>query len=185
MPVVLLACYPPIDLVHSLTVRTPHLALVLLFRVLYREYGSPFCDVMVDLEVWRDFEMQFPCRSTLAVMRDHVPPLCHAPNGPVTVTVLFATVLQFVGSLFAFGSPMSSSTPGGIEMGVRPSLDGLVVVEEKVRRVWRAGTRKLGRGAAEGEEATALSKALLLHGANILGWSGLPVVVGFAMISRS
>ena len=53
----------------------------------------------------------------------------------MTVTVLFGTTFQFVGSRLALGSPISSSTPGGIEMGVRPSLDGLHVVEEKVRRV--------------------------------------------------
>jgi hypothetical protein len=86
----------------------------------------------------------------------------------VTVTVLFAITLQFVGSFFTMGSPIISSTPGGIEMGVRPSLDGRHVVEENVRRVWRAGTRNEGSVEDEGAEATAFSKALLLHGANIV-----------------
>lgn len=53
-------------------------------------------------------------------------------------------------------------------MGVRPSLDGLHVVEENVRRVWRAGTRREGTVEVDGEDATAFSKALLLHGANIV-----------------
>ena len=53
-------------------------------------------------------------------------------------------------------------------MGVRPSLDGRHVVEENVRRDWRAGTSREGRVEVEAEEATAFSKALLLHGANIV-----------------
>lgn len=53
-----------------------------------------------------------------------------------------------------------------MEIGVRPSFDHLAVVEEKLRREWRAGTRKLGRVAAEG---MALSSVRLLLGASILG----------------
>lgn len=53
-------------------------------------------------------------------------------------------------------------------MGVRPSLDDLHVVEENVRRVWRARTARPGRVEVEREAAAAFSKALLLHGANIV-----------------
>lgn len=92
------------------------------------------------------------------------------------MTVLLGMTIQFVGSLFTFGSPIISSTPGGIEMGVRPNLDGLHVVEENVRRVWRAGARKPGAVDAKGEDTTAFSKALLLHGANMVAvWTvGIP-----------
>jgi hypothetical protein len=55
-----------------------------------------------------------------------------------------------------------------MEIGVRPSFENLAVVEEKVRRVWRAGTRKLGRVATEEVDETVLSSARLLLGANIL-----------------
>lgn len=96
------------------------------------------------------------------------------PNGPVTVTVLRGILRYVVASLLTLGSPSMSSTPGGIEIGVLPSLDGRLVVAEKDRDAalaWKAGTRKLGRVTAEAEVMT-LSKALLLLGANIFGLVG-------------
>ena len=76
-------------------------------------------------------------------------------------------------------SPIVSSTPGGTESGVRPSLDCRFVVAEKFRRdeagvVWKAGTRKLGNVTVEEEEAaTALSRARLpVLGASIVGVGG-------------
>lgn len=100
--------------------------------------------------------------------------LCCSPKGPVTVTFLFWRRRYDVMSFFANRSPISSSTPGGIESGVLPSLEGRCVVAEKGRRgavcaVWKAGTRKLGNVAVgEGEAATALCKACLpILGASI------------------
>lgn len=160
--------------------RTPHLALLLLFCVFYAEDGSPCCGIVVDLQVGWDFEVELSCTRHVSESLDHLVLESNAPNGPVTVTVLFGMTLQFVGSLLTFGSPIISSTPGGIEMGVRPSLDGLHVVEVNVRRVWRAGTRNEGTVVAEGEDATAFSKALLLHGANIVSCLSERSILGFA-----
>lgn len=78
---------------------------------------------------------------------------------------------------------MVISTPGGMLRGVRPSLDGRVVVAEKLRRAaapavcWKAGTRKPGSVTTEEdeEEATA-SRTLLRLGANIV--VSVVVVVG-------
>lgn len=97
------------------------------------------------------------------------------PNGPVTVTVLLGILRYVVASLLTLGSPIRSSTPGGIEIGVLPSFDGRPVVAEKDRvaaLAWKAGTRKLGRMTAE-MDGMAFSKALLLLGANIVGCSGV------------
>lgn len=65
-------------------------------------------------------------------------------------------------------------------MGVRPSLDGLDVVDEKVRREWNAGTRKDGRVITDEEEVMAFSRARPLFGANIVWLVELSVVVEFA-----
>ena len=65
---------------------------------------------------------------------------------------------------------MVISTPGGMLSGVRPSLDGRVVVAEKDRVLcWKAGTRKPG-SVTTGEEAAevATSRTLLRLGANIV-----------------
>jgi len=78
-----------------------------------------------------------------------------------------------VASLLTLGSPIRSSTPGGIEIGVLPSLDGRLVVAEKDRvaaLAWKAGTRKLGRVTAE-EDGMAFPRALFLLGANIVSCS--------------
>lgn len=69
-----------------------------------------------------------------------------------------------VKSLTMYGSPMVSSTPGGMEIGVRPSFDGLEVDAENCRRAagagaqfWNAGTRKEGSVTTdEGAMALAL-----------------------------
>ena len=59
---------------------------------------------------------------------------------------------------------MMSSTPGGIEMGMRPSFDGRAVVAEKGRvnvavvvdgvGAWNAGTRKPGNVTTDARFAT-------------------------------
>lgn len=108
------------------------------------------------------------------------------PRGPATVTLRFAKRRYVVISFFTMGSPIVSSTPGGMEMGVRPSLDGRVVVAEKCRvgvaapvegveegvRVWKAGARKDGTVTVEGlagvAEASTLSRSRIRLGASIL-----------------
>jgi hypothetical protein len=101
----------------------------------------------------------------------------------VTVTFLFWRRRYDVMSFLANSSPISSSTPGGIESGVLPSLEGRFVVAEKGRRgvvcaVWKAGTRKLGNVAVgEGEPATARCRPCL----PILGASIVWVVVELAL----
>lgn len=64
---------------------------------------------------------------------------------------------------------MLSSTPGGMEIGMRPSLDGLPVVAENWRAgvVWKAGTRNDGSDTTEGD-SIALLRARPLLGANIV-----------------
>lgn len=68
---------------------------------------------------------------------------------------------------------MVSSTPGGIDIGVRPSLDGLEVDAENWRRaagvavgaelLWKAGTRKEGSVITdEGDIALALAGASII-----------------------
>lgn len=91
----------------------------------------------------------------------------------MTVTVLFGILRYVVASLLILGSPIRSSTPGGIEIGVLPSLEGRFVVAEKdrveaVAPAWKAGTRKLGSVTGEEEDGMALANALLLLGANIV-----------------
>lgn len=93
------------------------------------------------------------------------------PRGPVTVTVLLGVCLYVVKSLTMYGSPMLSSTPGGMEIGVRPSFEGLAVDAENCRlaagagaQFWKAGTRKEGSVTTD-EGATALA----LLGASIGG----------------
>ncbi len=88
-------------------------------------------------------------------------------------------------------SPMVSSTLGGSESGILPSLEGRCEVAEKARLlwtppvgcavvgvvvevVWKAGTRKLGRVTVEeGLEATARCRACRpILGANIAATAG-------------
>lgn len=91
-----------------------------------------------------------------------------------------------VKSFTMYGSPMVSSTPGGMEIGVRPSFDGLEVDAENCRRAagagaqfWKAGTRKEGNvtmdegamalallGASIGEVATGCGRGRL-HRASV------------------
>lgn len=85
------------------------------------------------------------------------------PRGPVTVTVLLGVCLYVVKSFTMYGSPIVSSTPGGIEIGVRPSFEGLEVDAENCRRAagaaaqfWKAGTRKEGNVTMD-EGAIALA----------------------------
>lgn len=83
------------------------------------------------------------------------------------MTVRFGTLKYVVGSFFAFGSPMVISTPGGIDIGIRPSFEALLVVLENCRRgeAWKAGTRKLGSVMAVPE--IDFSSTLLRLGASI------------------
>lgn len=75
-----------------------------------------------------------------------------------------------------YGSLIWSSTPGGTESGVLPSLDGRFVVAEKFRTVgvWNAGTRKPGNVTVEeGVAASALCRACRpVLRANIVGDGG-------------
>lgn len=91
------------------------------------------------------------------------PALNDVPRGPVTVTVLLGVCLYVVKSFNMYGSPRVSSTPGGIEIGVRPNFEGLEVDAENCRRAagagaqfWKAGTRKKGNVTMD-EGATALA----------------------------
>lgn len=100
----------------------------------------------------------------------------------MTVTVRFGIFRYVVGSCLTLGSPMESSTPGGMEMGVRPSLDCGWFVAEKGRRAvvvvfafaWKAGTRKLGNKTVDDEGFKALLRAGARLGASMLGvnWRG-------------
>jgi hypothetical protein len=86
--------------------------------------------------------------------------------------VFLYTFLYDVKSLFATGSPTDSSTPGGIDRGVLPSLDGrFEVVENRAVEAREdailgavashAGTRKLGRLTGPGDEA-AIARPIAL-----------------------
>lgn len=69
--------------------------------------------------------------------------------------------------LFVVGSPTCSSTPGGIEMGMRPSLDCRSLVVENCRcreDDCHAGTRNPGSVTA-GDDDAAWPNALLQLGA--------------------
>jgi hypothetical protein len=87
----------------------------------------------------------------------------------LTLNVLLETFKYVVASFFTFGSPTTTSIPGGIEIGVRPSFEHCAVVAEKGRvpfggccvcaAVWKAGTRKPGRVIA-GWEAVACRSRL-------------------------
>lgn len=93
-----------------------------------------------------------------------IPSQQDVPRGPVTVTVLLGVCLYVVKSFNMYGSPMVSSTPGGMEIGVRPSFECLEVDAENCRRAagagaqfWKAGTRKEGNVTTdEGAMALAL-----------------------------
>lgn len=90
------------------------------------------------------------------------------------------TLRYVVASFLCQGSLTATSTPGGIDMGVRPSLDGLPAEAEKCRLVGvcRAGTRKLGNENAKGLVAaasTARANALppwLRANMNFASWNG-------------
>ena len=78
-------------------------------------------------------------------------------------------------------SPMTTSTPGGTEIGVRPSFEGRGTVVEKFRGAvidCHAGTKKPGRlTAADGDVKIAWRNAFALDGAKIaaIGYQLLPV----------
>jgi hypothetical protein len=102
----------------------------------------------------------------------------------LTVILLLYVFRYDVMSFLTNKSPISSSTPGGTESGVLPSLEGRCVVAEKVRRdafwfcwvVWKAGTRKPGNVTVEaGEAAAARCRACLA----VLGASIVVVVGGW------
>lgn len=71
---------------------------------------------------------------------------------------------------------MIKSTPGGIDIGVRPSFEGLFDVFENWRRgaaVWKAGTRKAGSVTGALVPERALSSTFPLLGANIVDFGSL------------
>ncbi len=92
----------------------------------------------------------------------------------MTVIVLTTLGLYEVMLLIIFGSPSVSSTPGGTERGVRPSLEGRGPVVENCRAAvvaavdCHAGIRKLGNEAA-GDDATRIARpsAAFFVGINI------------------
>lgn len=91
-----------------------------------------------------------------------------SPNGPFTVIVFLTVGLYDVATLDVFKSPMDSSTPGGIEMGVWPSFEGRFVVVENCRcaNVCHAGTRNPGSATGEGMRK-AWPNAFPLLGTNL------------------
>lgn len=100
--------------------------------------------------------------------------------------VFLYTFLYDVKSLFATGSPTESSTPGGIERGVRPSLEGRFEVVEKGAAVARgaavachAGTKKPGSVTGPDDDAVmARPNAFPLLGANMAAIGVDMAVVG-------
>jgi len=91
---------------------------------------------MLDVDVVRDLELELPWKSQhpgqLLLALLEAGEGC-SPNGPVTVTFLLYVFRYDVMSFLTNRSPIASSTPGGIESGVLPSLEGRVVVAEKFR----------------------------------------------------
>ncbi|KAI6769070.1 hypothetical protein HG531_010174 [Fusarium graminearum] len=100
--------------------------------------------------------------------------------------VFLYTFLYDVKSLFATGSPTESSTPGGIERGVRPSLEGRFEVVEKGAAVARgaavachAGTKKPGSVTGPDDDAVmARPNAFPRLGANMAAIGVDMAVVG-------
>lgn len=131
---------------------------------------------MVESEKDRYGQVEFACSFALPLAQiapTQRPVYAHVlPKGPVTVNVLFGVCLYVVRSCLTHGSPIESSTPGGIEIGVRPSFDDRVAVAENCRRpccagAASAGTRNEGNVMTEdGESIVAV--ALVLLGASIL-----------------
>lgn len=82
---------------------------------------------------------------------------------------LFAILLYVVGSGLTIGSPIRNSTPGGIEMGSRPSFDGRAADAEKdlAPGDWNAGMRKDGNNVIE-QGSMAFARALVLPGASMV-----------------
>lgn len=99
----------------------------------------------------------------------------------MTVIVFFTVVLYEVMDFRVTESPMTTSTPGGTEIGVRPSFEGRGTVVEKFRGAvidCHAGTKKPGRlTAADGDVEIAWRNAFALDGAKIaaIGYQLLPV----------
>lgn len=101
------------------------------------------------------------------------------PRGPLTVMVFLTVGLYEVVLLLVIASPIITSTSGGTEIGVRPSLERCVVVVEKHSRrfafVCHAGIRNPGRVAAlEGAiEAAPRRLAPLAEANNVAMLCGL------------
>ncbi|KAF3072245.1 hypothetical protein CFAM422_005648 [Trichoderma lentiforme] len=91
----------------------------------------------------------------------------YTPKGPLTVIVFLTTGLYDVADLNVFGSPIKTSTPGGIDSGVLPSFDPRACVVESDRRaeechVLEAAVEDAGRRDESGHgEAAAAHKAWL------------------------
>lgn len=161
---------------------TPHLLLLRDFAVLNAQRNAPCVRVVVDVYEWRHRELELACCFVSMAPPKVASILCvHVPSGPCTDIVLRGILRYVVGSFFTTGSPMSSSTPGGIEMGVRPSLEFCADVAEKARvHCWAAAAvagRAMRRAvvvlvaeaaAAVTEHSAALASACPRLGANIV-----------------
>lgn len=150
---------------------TPHGFLVLGVSVLDIQRHHLGLRILRHLHIFRNFQVKLSYHP-LAIV-----PListCRSliPKGPFTVMVFLYTFLYDVKSLLATGSPTDSSTPGGIDRGVLPSLDGRFEVVEKRAMAARedailgavachAGTRKLGRVTGPDDEA-AMARPIAL-----------------------
>ncbi len=118
---------------------------------------------------WGISRSSLPAAPSVLWREAHLEVLWYAPSGPCTVAVRLGILRYVVASTLTLGSLISKSTPGGIEMGIRPSFD-CRCVEADSRRTgtdWKAGTRKDGSEVTE-EESTALTKALPLLCASIV-----------------
>lgn len=143
-------------------VHTPHLPLLLEVGVYHAEGGFSRGLVVVDLDEVVDVEVEFAYFHEISTtpVGYTAPSTAHEPNGPEIDTVLLGILRYVVMSFLTHGSLITTSTLGGIEMGVLPSFEGRVAVAEKGRAVvWNAGTRKLGNVTTEEEVEDAANAA--------------------------
>lgn len=152
-------------------VRTPHLLLFLRIRVHDAQQSRLVLLIALNVQELGYLEFQRPCASSCQRISQpsHLPSEEHTPKGPLIVIFFLKIFLYDVRSFFALGSPINSSTPGGIEMGVRPSFEGRFEVVEKCRgtaNVCHAGTRNPGSVVAD-EAAMTFPNAVPRLGANM------------------
>lgn len=143
--------------------RTPHLLLLLDIRVLHTQQDRLILQILLQAHKFGDIELQCSCiadkvRLILSIFLhwlnqspEQIQRPLNSPRGPFTVIVLLTVGLYEVATLVVFRSPMDNSTPGGIEIGVRPSFEGRFVVVENClcANVCHAGTRNPGNATGE------------------------------------